>query len=64
MHTFKHACVGASSLFGYLTGFRIRYCFKGIKLIKGKVVPVNAVKAYLESRGLAPFILNFDFRWK
>jgi hypothetical protein len=61
---FKQFFVGDSPLAWHLAGFRTRYCFKGIKLIKGKVLPVHAMKVYLESRGLAPLILNLDFRWR
>ena len=31
---------------------------------KCKVVPVHAVKAYRDSRGKAPLILNFGTRWR
>jgi hypothetical protein len=33
-------------------------------MAKGKVVPVQAVKAYKGSRGTSPFILNLGHRWK
>lgn len=32
--------------------------------MKGKVVPVNAMKAYKWSGGIAPLILSFGSRWK
>ena len=34
----------------------------GSQPVKGKVVPVNAMKAYRGSRGVAPLILKFGFR--
>ena len=35
-----------------------------IKLIKGKILPVSAVAAYLESIDAAPFVLNLVTRWR
>ena len=32
--------------------------------IKGKVIPVHAVKAYRGNRGVEPLILNLGPRWK
>jgi hypothetical protein len=38
---------------------------KGTKLkVKGKIVPVHAVKACKESRGIDPLILNPKSRWR
>jgi len=40
----------------------------GYKLVsvqsKGKIFPIQAMKICRGSRGLAPFILNFNIRWK
>jgi hypothetical protein len=35
-----------------------------IKLVKGQVLPVRAVKAYLESIDTAPLCLNLHTRWR
>jgi hypothetical protein len=32
-------------------------------MVKGKVIPVHAMKAYRRSRGIAPRILNLGTRW-
>ena len=32
--------------------------------VLGKVVPVHAMKAYVDSRGISPLILNLSTRWK
>jgi hypothetical protein len=32
--------------------------------MKGKILPVHAVKAYRWSRGTAPLILNLGTRWR
>jgi hypothetical protein len=37
---------------------------KGKGKIRSKLAPVYAVKAYNESRGTAPLILNFGVRWR
>ena len=34
------------------------------ELKKNKVVPVQKLGAYGESRGIAPLILNFDITWR
>jgi hypothetical protein len=34
------------------------------KLHRGKAVPVQAMEAYGESRGIAAFILNLGARWR
>jgi hypothetical protein len=34
------------------------------KLVKGKILLVRAVTAYLESIDVAPFVLNLDTRWR
>ena len=31
---------------------------------KGKFVPVHTMKAYRESRGIVPLILNLGLRWR
>jgi len=48
-----------------LAGTYLRNCNGKIKgKIRGKLVPVHAMKAYSESRGTAPLILNLGVRWR
>jgi hypothetical protein len=37
---------------------------KIVQNVKGKAVPVHAVKAYRGTRGIAPLILNLGTRWR
>jgi hypothetical protein len=48
-----------------LAGTYLQFCNgKGKGKIGGKLVPVCAMKAYSDSRGTAPLILNLGARWR
>jgi hypothetical protein len=49
----------------YTTLRKLRYGDTNLlKVKKDKVVPVHAMKAYSESRGMAPLILKLESRWR
>jgi len=48
-----------------LAGTYLRICNgKGKGKIRGKLVPVYAMKAYSKSTGTSPLILNLGARWR